>query len=144
MYIFLIIPSNLKLLCIFDWFFFFRKVFQQSMTDSEQWIFQINLPCIQSDWNIFEWTKLLERHLHQIQEKWAGRNIFINTNACEFTAHCTRRNVKMNLKSTTNNGFWIINSLIESWGYAWPGLTVSGWLRSIRKFMVKYFVWMMT
>ena len=53
---------------------------------------------------IFEWVKFLRRHLHQIQENWA----------------------EMNLKSARTNGFHfrIINSLMKSWGYTWPGLTV--------------------
>ena len=33
--------------------------------------------CIQSDWKIFEWIKLLWRHLHQIQETWVGRNFIV-------------------------------------------------------------------
>ena len=46
-----------------------------------------------------------------------------------FTAHYVCRNAKLNLTpvaGTTINGFifQIINSLIESWVYAWPALTV--------------------
>ena len=64
---------------------------------------------------IFEWIKL---HLHQIQRNWGGRNVVIS---CEFTAHYACKNEEINLKSTTTNGFnfRIINSLMESWGYAW-------------------------
>ena len=66
---------------------------------------------------IFEWIKL---HLHQIQRNWAGRNVVIS---CEFTAHYACKNEEINLKSTFTNefNFLIINSLMESWGYA--GLT---------------------
>ena len=68
---------------------------------------------------IFEWIKL---HLYQIQRNWADRNFAIS---CEFTAHYACKNEDINLKSTTTNGFNfpIINSLMESWRYAWPGLT---------------------
>ena len=68
---------------------------------------------------IFEWIKL---HLHQIQRNWGGRNVVIS---CEFTAHYACKNEEINLKSTFTNefNFLIINSLMESWGYAWPGLT---------------------
>ena len=68
---------------------------------------------------IFEWIKL---HLHQIQRNWGGRNVVIS---CEFTAHYACKNEEINLKSTFTNefNFPIINSLMESWGYAWPGLT---------------------
>ena len=65
---------------------------------------------------IFEWIKLLRRHLHQFQENGAGRNFI--TASREFTAHYTYQNAEINLKSTTSNGFnfWIINSLMVSWG----------------------------
>ena len=62
---------------------------------------------------IFEWIKLLQR---QIQGNWGGRKSY-NCLMCEFTAHYVCKNVEMNLKFTTTNGFnfWIINSLMESW-----------------------------
>ena len=49
-----------------------------------------------------------------------------NCLAWEFTAHYAC-NAEMNLKSTSTNAFnfRIINSLMASWGYAWPGLTES-------------------
>ena len=39
---------------------------------------------------IFEWLKLLERHLHQDLGNWAGRYL-INCIACEFKAHYARK-----------------------------------------------------
>ena len=52
--------------------------------------------------------------------------LLANCLKCEFTAHYAC-NEEMNLKSTSTNGFnfRIINSLMASWGYAWPGLTIS-------------------
>ena len=54
---------------------------------------------------IFEWIKLLRRHLHQFQENGAGRNFITASLACEFTAHNIYKNAEINLKSTTSNGF---------------------------------------
>ena len=56
---------------------------------------------IQSDWNtcIFERTKLLPRHLNQIQENWAGRN---------FMTTCTLR-VKSLLITHAGMQRWIWN-----------------------------------
>ena len=44
---------------------------------------------------------------------------------CEFTTHYSQRNAERNLKSATTNGlnFWIINSLIGSWGVRLTCLT---------------------
>ena len=77
---------------------------------------------------IFEWIKILRRHLHQIQGSWAGRNF--ETELREFTAHDTCTNAEMNPKSATdcqrtqlsNNKF--INGILGGGEYAWPGLTV--------------------
>ena len=43
---------------------------------------------------------------------------FHNDHACEFSAYYAYRNAKMNLKSSTTNGFnfRIINSLMDFWG----------------------------
>ena len=45
-----------------------------------------------------------------------------------FTAHyaCSNSDLNLTLVTGTTNGFifQIINSLVESWGYAWPVLTV--------------------
>ena len=67
---------------------------------------------------VFEWIKFLTRHLYQIQGNRAGRNFVKSCIACHFTAHYACKNVEMNLKSTTTNGFnfQIINSLMGSWG----------------------------
>ena len=47
-----------------------------------------------------------------------------------FTAHYACRNADLNLTLFTGTTygfiFQIINSLTESWGYAWPALTVTG------------------
>ena len=63
---------------------------------------------------IFEWIKLVRRHLHQIQGNWAGRNFVteLRVNSPLIT------NAEMNLKSTTTNrfNFRIINSSMGSWG----------------------------
>ena len=68
---------------------------------------------------IFEWIKFLRRHLHQIQENCAGRNFMT---ALHVNSQRTCKNVEINLKSTTSNGFnfRIINSLMDSW---WVRLT---------------------
>ena len=63
--------------------------------------------------NIFEWIKFLRRHLHQIQENWAGRNVITTSSVnSQLITH-----TEINLKSTTSNrfNFWIINSLMDSW-----------------------------
>ena len=75
---------------------------------------------------IFEWVKLLRRHLHQIQGNWDGRNFITASRVNSRHIHYTCKNAEMDLKVTTTNGFnfWILSSLMASWGYAWPGLTV--------------------
>ena len=51
-----------------------------------------------------------------LQRYWKFHNCF----TCEFTTHCASKNVGMNLKSTTTNGFnfRIINSLMALAGYS--------------------------
>ena len=118
---------------------FFEKK-NESVSCSRDWCqIQISIPpCITSSENftrtflylvilkVFEWIKFLRRHLHQIQGNRAGRNFVKSCIACDVTAHYTCKNAEMNLKSTTTNrfNFQIINTLMESWGYTWPGLTV--------------------
>ena len=51
---------------------------------------------------IFEWIKLLGRHLRQIQGNWGGRNFELPH--VWFTAHCACKNAEMNLKFTSTNG----------------------------------------
>ena len=73
---------------------------------------------------IFEWMNFLRRQGNSGKLSWQK---FHNCLACEFTGHYACKNAEMNLKSTSTNGFnfRIINSLMASWGYAWPGLTVT-------------------
>ena len=67
---------------------------------------------------IFEWIKLLRRHLRQIQGNWGGTSFItaLRVNSRLIIYAC--KNAEMNLKFTSTNGFnfWIINSLMESWG----------------------------
>ena len=87
---------------------------------------------------IFEWIKILRRHIHQIQENWAGRN-FITA------LHVNSRLITHARMQRFN--FQIINSLMHSWGYTWPGLTVIygkmplGWetLRQMKLGMLMWF-----
>ena len=74
---------------------------------------------------IFEWIKLLRRNLRQIQGNWGGRN-FITASRVNSRIHYACKNAEMNLTFTTTNGFdfWILSSLMKSWGYAWPGLKI--------------------
>ena len=66
---------------------------------------------------IFEWIKLLRRHLRQIQGNWGGRN-FITASRVNSRIHYACKNAEMNLTFTTTNGFdfWILSSLMKSWG----------------------------
>ena len=88
---------------------------------NEQWIIY--------DCKILELIKLLWTHLHQIQENWPGRN-FITTSHVNLLLIMHAGNMQRWIcrKRTTISGFnfRMINSLMESWGYAWPGLTVKG------------------
>ena len=87
---------------------------------NEQWIIY--------DWKIFELIKLLWTLLLQIQENWPGRN-FITTSHVNLLLITHAGNMQRWIwKCTTIGGFnfRIINSLMESWGYAWPVLTVKG------------------
>ena len=60
-------------------------------------------------------TKCYLSTLHKFRPSWKK---FLNCPACEFTAHYACKNIEINLKSTTSNGFSFgkINSFIESWG----------------------------
>ena len=73
---------------------------------------------------IFEWIKL--RHLHQFQENGAVRNFITATRVnSRLITHARMQRSIWNLQLIDyNNGFnfWIINSLLYSWRYAWPGL----------------------
>ena len=71
---------------------------------------------------IFRWIKFLPRHLHQFQGNWGSRNFI----TASWIHGSLRMNAEINMKYIITNGFnlWIINSLKESWGYAWTGLTV--------------------
>ena len=74
----------------------------------------------------FEWIKLLRRHLHKIQGKWAGRNFITTSRANSLlithTLECRDESEIYNYQwiPLSNNEF--ING---SWGSAWPGLNVS-------------------
>ena len=92
----------------------------QCASCNEQWIIY--------HWKILELIKLLWTHLHQIQENWPGRN-FITTSHVNLLLITHAGNMQRWIwKSTTISwfNFRIINSLMGSWGYAWPGLTVKG------------------
>ena len=80
---------------------------------------------IWTDWKSLNgWTFLEDIYIKFRETELAE---FHNCLACEFTGHYACKNAEMNLKSTSTNGFnfRIINSLMASWGYAWPGLTVT-------------------
>ena len=79
--------------------------------------------------NLWMDIKQLQRHFTYSTSGRLSWYKFHNCFMCEFMAYCTPKNAKMNLKSTTTNGFnfQLINSLMESCGgrgYAWPGFTV--------------------
>ena len=65
---------------------------------------------------IFEWMKLLKRHLRQIHGNWAGRNFLT---ASRFNSLLiTHARMQRWIWATSTNGFIfrIINSLMGSWG----------------------------
>ena len=77
---------------------------------------------------IFEWIKLLRRHLHQIQGNGAGRNFITASRVnSRLITHAKMQRSIWNLQLATvqllNNKF--INGCWEGGGYAWPGLTVN-------------------
>ena len=85
---------------------------------NEHWIFtKTSLHLVRK--KIFEWIKFLRRHSYQIQGNWASRNVLT---ASRVNSRLIRRARSRDESIYTTNGFNFL--IMESWGYAWPGLTV--------------------
>ena len=61
---------------------------------------------------IFEWIKFLRRHLHQIQENWAGRNFITAASRVNSRLITHARMQRSIWKPTTSNGFNFRNGLL--------------------------------
>ena len=66
---------------------------------------------------IFSWLKLFGGHLHQILGKWAGRNLITASRVnSRLVTHARIQRWIWHLQLPTDSYFWIINSLMASWG----------------------------